>query len=175
MAVDYEADGMSYLEAKRKYEQFVSSSDLALPEEVAELFEAYTRRIWQYKEVGRIYDFYSDITTCYGENGRVSVGADGVVAGTLSFMRSFPDRKCVFVDIFAEGNQQDGYHQVRCAHGQGARAGRHALPLDLRVRGAQGRGSLADRERVGRRERRRHRRDNAPGRAGGRVRLWRGV
>lgn len=97
-------------EARRRYERFVDECELAVPEEVGELFEAYTRLIWQYKEVGRIYDFYSDVTTCYGENGRVSMGADGVVAGTLSFMRSFPDRKCVFVDIFAEGDQESGYH-----------------------------------------------------------------
>ncbi|WP_455136163.1 hypothetical protein [Thermophilibacter sp.] len=97
-------------EARRRYERFVDECQLAVPEEVGELFEAYTRLIWQYKEVGRIYDFYSDVTTSYGENGRVSMGADGVLAGTLSFMRSFPDRRCVFVDIFAEGDQESGYH-----------------------------------------------------------------
>lgn len=98
------------MKIKKEYEEFVENCQLNMPEEVAELFEKYTRLIWQYKCVGRIYDFYCDITTCYGENGRVSKGADGVVAGTLSFLKAFPDRKCVFVDIFAEGDAENGYH-----------------------------------------------------------------
>ncbi len=98
------------VKVRKEYEKFVENCQLNMPEEVAELFEKYTRLIWQYKCVGRIYDFYCDITTCYGENGRVSQGADGVVAGTLSFMRAFPDRKPIFVDIFAEGDPENGYH-----------------------------------------------------------------
>lgn len=105
-----EAGQISDEEARRRYDSFVRQCELATPEEVGELFEAYTRLIWQCKEVGRVYDFYSDITTCYGENGRISVGADSVLSGTLSFMRAFPDRRCIFVDIFAEGDPETGYH-----------------------------------------------------------------
>lgn len=103
-------DGVPTEELEQYCENFVDNCKLEFPEEIAELFECYTRLIWQFKQVGKIYQFYSDITTCYGENGRVSHGADSVVNGTLSFMRSFPERKCIFVDIFAEGDPETGYH-----------------------------------------------------------------
>ncbi len=97
------------VEARRKIEEFVNQCRLELSEELAELFENYTRWIWQYKCPGAIHKFYCDATTCYGGGGSVSVGADCVVAGTLGFMHSFPDRICEFVDIFVEGDEENGY------------------------------------------------------------------
>lgn len=95
--------------SRKTMEDFIKNCHLEFPEEIAQLFEQYTRVIWQYKCPGAIHKFYCDETICYGENGKKTVGMDKVVAGTLGFMRSFPDRICDFVDIFAEGNEEEGY------------------------------------------------------------------
>lgn len=95
--------------ARKKMEDFISSCRLEFPEEVAELFESYTRVIWQYQCPGMIHKLYCDETICHGEGGRKSKGSEVVVKGTIDFMRSFPDRHVHFVDIFVEGNEEEGY------------------------------------------------------------------
>ncbi|MBN2222027.1 MAG: hypothetical protein JW708_07410 [Vallitaleaceae bacterium] len=95
--------------ARKEMEEFVKQCRLELPEEVAELFESYTRLIWQYQCPGMIYKFYCDQTIWHGENGKSSVGVEGVLANTLALLRAFPDRKVHFVDIFVEGSPECGY------------------------------------------------------------------
>ncbi|MDF2614488.1 MAG: hypothetical protein K0S71_2274 [Clostridia bacterium] len=95
--------------SRKALDDFVTKCKLEFPEEVAQLFENYTRVIWQHKCPGKIHKFYCDETVCYGEGGRKTIGTDEIVAGTLGFMRSFPERICDFVDIFAEGNEEEGY------------------------------------------------------------------
>lgn len=95
--------------------EFCRQCRLQFPEEVAELFKAYTEWIWQYKCVGAIYQFYCDTTvvhTCDGD----SVGAEAAVAGTLSTIRTFPDQVTEFVDIFAEGDEEHGYSFGQCTN-----------------------------------------------------------
>ena len=95
--------------ARMAMEAFIKECQLTCPEEVAELFESYTRVIWQYQCPGEIYRFYNDETICHGSGGSLVVGADAILASTIKFMRSFPDRRVDFVDIFVEGNEEEGY------------------------------------------------------------------
>jgi len=104
-----QVDIHTQVSSRKALDDFVTQCKLEFPEEVAQLFENYTRVIWQHKCPGIIHKFYCDETICYGEGGRKVIGADIIVAGTLGFMRSFPERICDFVDIFAEGNEKDGY------------------------------------------------------------------
>ncbi|MDF2614489.1 MAG: hypothetical protein K0S71_2275 [Clostridia bacterium] len=98
------------VEARKQMEAFIRDCRLELPEEVAELFESYTRVIWQYQCPGMIHKFYSDETICHGEGGKKCIGSEAVLAGTIAHLRAFPDRRVHFVDIFVEGNEEDGYH-----------------------------------------------------------------
>ena len=80
------------------------------------------------------------------------------VAATLSTIRSFPDQTVEFVDIFAEGNEEDGYSFGQCtqfllaqhrldrlrpSHRQVSGRGRQKVFLHVRVPGGEGRGPLA--------------------------------
>ena len=97
------------IQSRKNLETFVKNCYLNFPEEVAKLFEDYTRMIWQYKGIGEIARYYCDETICYGEGGRKSEGLEMVIRGSLAFMRAFPDRICDFVDVFAEGSEEEGY------------------------------------------------------------------
>lgn len=97
------------IEARKQLEIFIRECQLELPEEVAELFESYTRLIWQYQCPGMIHKFYSDQTIWHGENGKKSVGIEGILGNTLVALKAFPDRKVYFVDIFVEGDPENGY------------------------------------------------------------------
>lgn len=105
-----------YTEGRRACEEFVDQCRLELPDEVARLFEEYTRWIWQYKCPGAIYKYYSDETVIHSAGDKISKGTESVVASTLAFTASFPDRLDDFVDIFIEGDQEHGYHlgQTTC-------------------------------------------------------------
>ena len=48
------------VDERRRLEDIVDHCKFETPEQVTELFEAYTHLIWKYKQVGRIYDFYYD-------------------------------------------------------------------------------------------------------------------
>ena len=102
-------------EGRKKVAEFCRQCKLQFPEEVAELFKAYTEWIWQYKCIGAIYEFYCDSTVVHSCDGD-SVGAEASVAATLSTIRSFPDQTVEFVDIFAEGNEEDGYSFGQCTN-----------------------------------------------------------
>lgn len=105
-----------YKEGRRVCEEFVDKCRLTMPEEVAKLFEDYTRWIWQYKCPGAIYKYYSDETLVHSAGDKISKGTESVVANTTSFIMSFPTRINEFVDIFVEGDPEHGYHlgQTTC-------------------------------------------------------------
>ena len=50
---------------RKKLEEYVDHCELRAPEEVARLFKEYTLLVWDFKLLGRIYDFYSDDAIMY--------------------------------------------------------------------------------------------------------------
>ena len=104
-------------------EEFIENCRFETPDEVARLFKEYTKVIWDHKMVGRIYDFYGDDCVIHREGGTDITGIQNVFSGTLSFMASFPDLKFNFVDIFAEGNPDDGYRFGQAVYYEGTNTG----------------------------------------------------
>lgn len=104
-----------------KMEQYVAQCSLNLPEAVAELFSKYTFLIWDYYLFGEIYDFYDDNIVMNHAGGVTIQGVANVFSGTLSAiadkMNTKPGFKGVFVDIFAEGNPEDGYRFLQATTG----------------------------------------------------------
>lgn len=110
-------DTVGNLGFRKKLERYVDSCRLNVPEEVARLFKEYTLLIWDFKLLGRIYDFYSDDAVMYVEDGETVVGVAEVVANTLAFTAAVPDNESWFIDIFAEGSPEEGYYflqSTRC-------------------------------------------------------------
>ena len=102
---------------------YVDSCELKTPEEVAKLFEDYTRTIWDFKLVGRINDFYCDDIVINREGGSDLVGAQQVFQNTLHLMAAFPDLKLKFIDIFAEGSEEEGYSFGQAIYFDGSNTG----------------------------------------------------
>lgn len=105
------------IEFRKKLEKYVDNCELKVPEEVARLFKEYTLLVWDFKLLGRIYDFYTDNAIMYVENGETVVGVEEVVANTLAFTAAVPDNESWFIDIFAEGDPERGYYflqSTRC-------------------------------------------------------------
>ena len=98
-----------YLQERNEHVDYVNNCMLKTPEEVAELFEHYTKTLWDYKLVGRIHDYYCDEIRIHREGGCDLVGAQQVIDNTLHLMAAFPDLKLKFIDIFADGNEEEGY------------------------------------------------------------------
>ncbi|SKC36200.1 nuclear transport factor 2 family protein [Maledivibacter halophilus] len=111
------------LEERNKLLEYVDNCELKTPEEVARLFEEYTKLIWDHKLVGKIYDFYCDDAVIHSGNGNDVTGVDNVFAGTLQFISSFPDLKFKFLDIFAEGDEESGYKFVQAVYYDGINTG----------------------------------------------------
>ncbi|MBT4290867.1 MAG: hypothetical protein HOD92_26375 [Deltaproteobacteria bacterium] len=96
--------------AKRDaYIDYINNCQLKTPEEVARLFREYTAVIWDYKLIGKIYDFYGDNVVIYREGGNDMVGVQDVINDTLAYIAAFPDLSFEFLDIYCDGNEQDGY------------------------------------------------------------------
>ncbi len=68
-----------------------------------------TYRIWEGKQVGLCYDYYSADCPVYTLSG-VTIGAGEVTQNTLATLASFPDRSLNAVNIICGGNDIDGFH-----------------------------------------------------------------
>lgn len=70
--------------AERKfYEDVIANCKYEKPQDIADLFEAYTMLIWKHKQVGRVYDFYFDGLKEERDGGDNLEGSDHVVLDTL--------------------------------------------------------------------------------------------
>lgn len=112
-----------YLEERTQHIEYVNNCELNTPQEVSLLFEHYTKIIWDYKLIGRINDFYCDDIVINREGGTDLVGAKQVFDNTLHLMAAFPDLKLVFIDIFADGNEKEGYSFGQAIYFDGTNTG----------------------------------------------------
>lgn len=120
-------DTIKNLSYRKKMEEFVDNCELRVPEEVSRLFKEYTLLVWDYKLVGKIYDFYTEDAIMHVEDGKTVVGFEQVVADTLAFTAAVPDNESWFVDIFAEGDEENGYRFIQATRCVGTSLGRSAL------------------------------------------------
>ena len=68
-----------------------------------------TYRIWEGKQIGLCYDYYSSDCPVYTMAG-ITVGAEEVTQNTLTTLASFPDRTLGAENVIWGGNDIDGYH-----------------------------------------------------------------
>ena len=96
--------------AERKfYEDVIANCKYEKPQDIADLFEAYTMLIWKHKQVGRVYDFYFDGLKEERDGGDNLEGSDHVVLDTLRALARTPDLNVVFEEIHCIGNPKDGF------------------------------------------------------------------
>lgn len=82
-------------------EQKVKTMKVDSEESLTDYFKAYTSLIFDYKQVGYLYDIYADDVTVYRENGNRLNGAHEVMKDASAFLASFPDLSITFMDAFA--------------------------------------------------------------------------
>jgi predicted ester cyclase len=68
-----------------------------------------THRIWEEKDIGLITTHYSADCPIHLMSGEIS-GVEGVIAGTLRTLNSFPDRTLVGEAVIWSGDEAVGYH-----------------------------------------------------------------
>jgi len=68
-----------------------------------------TYRIWEGKQIGLCYDYYSDDCPVYTMAG-ITIGAEEVTQNTLITLASFPDRTLGAENIIWGGNDTNGFH-----------------------------------------------------------------
>lgn len=112
-------DVFTEIKERKRLEAIVDNCRFETPEQVTELFEAYTHLIWKYKQVGRIYDFYYDGMMIHREGGNDLIGVDKVVQDTLACLAAFPDMEFKFYDIRGVGNPEEGFRFGQAVHFKG--------------------------------------------------------
>ena len=68
-----------------------------------------THRIWEERNVHRIYDYYGADCMVHGSRGD-SVGVDNVVGGTVQTLHTFPDRRLIADDVIWGGDEDAGFY-----------------------------------------------------------------
>ena len=94
---------------RRRDEEIVAGCRYQSPQEIADLFEAYTMLIWKHKQVGLVYQFYNDTIEVQKSGCESQSGADKVVKDTLAMLAEFPDLTCEFCDIHCTGDAENGF------------------------------------------------------------------
>ena len=99
------------LAARKELEDYYYNCKLQTPEEVAKLFEVYTRLIWDFHQAGLCYDYYDEVTTSHLEGVGAWVGGhDALEVETLPTFSAFGDSNTNFKQIYAVGDPEHGYH-----------------------------------------------------------------
>ncbi|WP_440683045.1 ester cyclase [Cysteiniphilum halobium] len=85
--------------------------------DIIDYIKRITYRIWEGKQIGLCYDYYSNDCPIYTLDG-IFYGSDTVVQNTLDTLASFPDRTLHADQIIWGGNDTDGYHSSHriCTH-----------------------------------------------------------
>lgn len=95
------------LAERKALEEYYYNCKLETPEEVAKLFEVYTKLIWTHHQAGLVYDYYCDETVIRQEGGGKMVGGvDVAEIHTIPAFSAYPRSKTTFLDIFCVGDQE---------------------------------------------------------------------
>lgn len=128
----YKADRLfnEILETERQIERTEVKDEHGL----VRYFKLYTSLIFDYKELGNLYDIYADDVVVHRENGRRLDGAHAVMKDAAVFAGSFPDLKVAFVDAFAVPHE-NGYKLWRhyCLEGTNLNASIYGPPTGKRL------------------------------------------
>lgn len=116
-------DAIENLMKRKQMEAFVDNCQLKTPEEVARLFREYTWLIWDYKLIGKVYDYYPDQIPLHTEHTTALTDVETVIANTMAFTAAAPDNETIFLDIFAEGDEETGYSFFQATHTVGTCTG----------------------------------------------------
>ena len=68
-----------------------------------------THRIWEERNIHKIYDYYGTDCVVHGSRGD-SVGVENVVSGTVQTLHTFPDRRLIADDVIWGGDENVGYY-----------------------------------------------------------------
>lgn len=108
----------SRIEERREMERRIEDGILETPEQVARYFTEYTWLIWDYLLIGEIYQCYNEEIKLNYAGGTVRQGVPSVIANTLASTKSLPeDNVTMFLDIFAEKNQDGSYSFIQMTSG----------------------------------------------------------
>lgn len=77
-------------------------------EDVVHYIEKSTYRIWDEKNIGMIYRYYTPTTIVHTSDGD-TFGRDAVIENSIAKMAAFPDIRDFIEDVVWTGNDQDGY------------------------------------------------------------------
>ena len=99
------------LAERKALEDYYYNCKLETPEEVAKLFEVYTRLIWNFHQAGLVYDYYCDSTTMNNQGMEKLVGGVAVTEEhTLPALSPFTKNQYDFFNITCAGDPEHGYH-----------------------------------------------------------------
>ena len=104
-------------------EKIVADADFKDARQVERFFEAYTKLIWDHRQIGLIYDHYTDTTIIHGENGKDMPGIAQVVAHTSERIQSMPDIKLHFIGIWAHQVSDTEYKFIQITYPEGTFTG----------------------------------------------------
>jgi predicted ester cyclase len=77
-------------------------------EDIVHYIEKSTYQIWDQKNIGLIYRYYTPSTVVHTSDGDV-FGRDAVVENSIIKMAAFPDTRDLIEDVVYTGSDQDGY------------------------------------------------------------------
>lgn len=102
------------LVSRDKMLRYLEECAFETPEEVALFFTYYTYLIWDHQLFGEICHLYNDNIVMNYPGGSTVQGLQSVLFDTLGSKRGMTFQyRHLFIDIFAEGDAEHGYHFIQ--------------------------------------------------------------
>jgi predicted ester cyclase len=101
----------------------IEAIELKNVKEVEAFVRNYTTLIWDYKMIGKIYDYYQPDIEVIREDRILIKGVDKVVEDVTILLAAFPDMKVDIENVIVSGNQEEGYKIFRRMRYKGTNKG----------------------------------------------------
>lgn len=113
----------SMVQERKQLESVLKNSEIATKEEVIQFAEALTKIIWNFNQLGLVYDFYDENVLYKGAYGKKIIGPDGVVLEYLEMQAAFPDLRIHITESFSRPLDDDGYIVYQRSFAEGTNTG----------------------------------------------------
>jgi predicted ester cyclase len=103
--------------------QAIEAVELDNVKEVEAFVRNYTTLIWDFKMIGKIYDYYLPDIEVIREDRILIQGVDQVIEDVTKLLAAFPDMRVDIENVIVSGTQEDGYKVFRRMRYKGTNKG----------------------------------------------------
>lgn len=108
---------------RKQLESVLENPEISTKEEAVQFADALTKIIWNFNQLGLVYDYYDDHVVYKGAYGKKITGPDGVILEYLAMQAAFPNLRIHITESFARALDEGGFAVYQRSYAVGTNTG----------------------------------------------------